>query len=702
MGLSPEYYNNCTDDVLNLYAELEDRIISDVVRRIVKTGDITETAKWQIRQAQQMGLLYDDIIKDIAKSTNKTDSEVKKMFEKAGVETVNNDNRLHIQAGKSPLDIRQSESMLQILNGVYKNSLTDLKNLTGTTAITSQTAYYQACNSAFMMVSSGAFSYQQALRTVIQEVADKGATVSYPSGHIDKLDVAVRRSLLTGIGLASRQISEENSRLCECDLMEISAHSGARPSHAVWQGQIVSLSGRRGYLSKSDIGYGTGAGFGGWNCRHDWYPFYEGISTRNYPQKDLDRLNAKDIKYNGKMYSEYEISQMLRKKEREIRALKREQVAYKTALSETDEKELKTVFQSALTYTNSVIRNKSNQIQEFCNQTGYKRDRFREQVGSKTSVGHNSNKNNENISIYRLTSNNENGKMSSGNVLTPTEYRAKIKEAENYAKKLGIRNVSYNNVDLGVANAWNKFLEENFKKFPVTKNYINFIGDVYTRNSMVEKILTKKHINKLLESNKNISYKELQEKAKSNVAKDMETYFKINPKEKASTWIPKGAIYKSVSGIYINGIGCGSIENINNTNLRNSNNKFYPIGCITIKSTFDHEFGHLLDTILDIRNDERIHDLFAPYIKNPALLTDDLSEYAWNNARTNYILDLYNTNNYKSLSDIPNFTNLYLEFIAEGWAEYCNNPNPRKIAKSIGDIIEQTYKIRFNEGNSNE
>ncbi|MGN1412453.1 MAG: phage minor capsid protein [Oscillospiraceae bacterium] len=385
MGLSPEYYDGCTDDVLNLYAELEDRIIADVVRRIIKTGDITETAKWQIRQAQQMGLLYDDIIKDIAKSTNKTDSEIKKMFENAGVETVNNDNRIHIQAGKSPLDIHQSESMLQILNGVYQNSLTDLKNLTGTTAITSQTAYYNACNSAFMMVSSGAFSYQQALRTVIQEVGKNGATVSYPSGHVDRLDVAVRRSLLTGVGLASRQISEENSRLCGCDLMEISAHSGARPSHASWQGQIVSLSGRRGYLSKSDIGYGTGAGFGGWNCRHDWYPFYEGISKRNYSQKDLDNLNAKDIKYNGKMYSEYEISQMLRQKERDIRALKREKVALKTAIEEGQ-----TFLKSDLTALNSKIREKSNQIQEFCNQTGYNRDRFREQVGGKTSVGHTS------------------------------------------------------------------------------------------------------------------------------------------------------------------------------------------------------------------------------------------------------------------------------------------------------------------------
>ena len=372
-----------------------------------------------------MGFLYDDIIKEVAKSSGKTEQTIKKMFENAGVETVNNDNRLHIQAGKSPLDIRQSESMLQILNGVYKNSLTDLKNLTGTTAITSQTAYYQACNSAFMMVSSGVFSYQQALRTVIQEVGQNGATVSYPSGHVDKLDVAVRRSLLTGIGLASRQISEENSRLCECDLMEISAHSGARPSHSVWQGQIVSLSGRRGYLSKSDIGYGTGAGFGGWNCRHDWYPFYEGISTRNYTKADLDKLNAKDIKYNGKMYSEYEISQMLRKKEREIRALKHEKIAYTTAIEEGQ-----TSFKSDLTTINGKIRDKSNQIQEFCNQTGYNRDRSREQVSGKTPVGHTS-KNRQN----GLTFSNSNGKINSKDSSNSNKFDFNIKSLGENAKE---------------------------------------------------------------------------------------------------------------------------------------------------------------------------------------------------------------------------------------------------------------------------
>ena len=61
------------------------------------------------------------------------------------------------------------------------------------------------------------------------------------------------------------KISEENAISMDCDWMEISAHA----SHPQWQGKIVSLSGRKGYLSKRDIGYGTGPGFKGWNCRHD-------------------------------------------------------------------------------------------------------------------------------------------------------------------------------------------------------------------------------------------------------------------------------------------------------------------------------------------------------------------------------------------------------------------------------------------------
>lgn len=37
----------------------------------------------------------------------------------------------------------------------------------------------------------------------------------------------------------------------------------------------------------------------------------------------------------------------------------------------------------------------------------------------------------------------------------------------------------------------------------------------------------------------------------------------------------------------------------------------------------------------------------------------------------------------------------YSEAIAESWAEYCNNPEPRKVALFIGEEIENEYKRLF-------
>lgn len=376
--LPPDYYEDCADDIVELYSQFDEAVISDITRRIVKTGTVTETAKWQIKQAQEMGLLYSDILREIAKRTDATIAIVKALFEDAGVKAVKIDSEAYRKAGKVPIDIRQSPAMLQVLEAGYKKTLGNMKNLTLTTANTSQTAYINACNSAYMKVSSGAFSYQEAIKQAIQETAQHGTTVLYPSGHTDRIDVAVRRSVMTGLGQTCRQISLTNAEEMDCDLLEISAHSGARPSHAVWQGQIVSRSGRQGYLSFSDIGVGMGEGFGGWNCQHDWYPYFEGISTRNYTQAELDALNEKSIEYNGKMYTEYEISQIQRRYEREIRAAKREQTAYKTAVEESNG-ELKEVMQMALTHSNAVVKDKQAKMREFIRQTGQQRDYFREQ-----------------------------------------------------------------------------------------------------------------------------------------------------------------------------------------------------------------------------------------------------------------------------------------------------------------------------------
>ncbi len=320
--LTPDYLEHCADDVIALYQKLDESIARDIARRLVRMGEITDTARWQAEQLQHAGLLYEDVIAEVAKYADAAELEVRRAFEDGGVISVDAEIAQYLQAGITVPPLRQSERAWNILQAALKKTNGALHNLTLTTAVETQQRFINACTLAEMQVTGGMTDYKTAVRKAVQSASGAGASVLYPSGHIDKLDVATRRAVVTGVNQTCGRITETLADEFGCDLMEITAHAGARPEHAVWQGQIVSRSGRRGYLTLSGIGYGTGAGFMGWNCRHSWNPFFEGISKRAYDDKALERLSEKTVAYNDTMYTDYEISQLQRSMEREIRTAK--------------------------------------------------------------------------------------------------------------------------------------------------------------------------------------------------------------------------------------------------------------------------------------------------------------------------------------------------------------------------------------------
>jgi len=104
------------------------------------------------------------------------------------------------------------------------------------------------------------------------------------------------------------------------DLVRTSAHFGARPTHATWQGRIFSRTGSGGYPDFYAVtGYGTGAGLQGWNCRHTFGPAFPGDpGAPDLPER-----------VNGMTSDEYyEATQKQRKLERAIRAVKGDIAAY--------------------------------------------------------------------------------------------------------------------------------------------------------------------------------------------------------------------------------------------------------------------------------------------------------------------------------------------------------------------------------------
>ena len=338
--LTPEQVNAYAGLMAAPWEELNDRILRDMVRRIIRAGKITSTAEWQMFRAQALGASRDYLLRQMAAIAQEIGPQEAAIFARAMQQAYTKDVLDAAAAGRTLTPLGDSEEAQQLLESGYRRTMNTLYNLTQTRAVmgnqnmleTQQRQLAQYLDMAHMDATSGAFSSDDAARRALNALAAKGVgAITYPSGHVDNLDVVVLRATRTGVNQTAGEITWHNADELGCDLMELDAHVGARTgdggqdltNHSWWQGQIVSRSGRHGYLSLSDIGYGDVRGFMGANCAHNWSMFWEGASVRSYTPERLAAINAATVSYNGEEILRYKATQMQRAQERKIRAEKR-------------------------------------------------------------------------------------------------------------------------------------------------------------------------------------------------------------------------------------------------------------------------------------------------------------------------------------------------------------------------------------------
>ena len=379
--LTPKQLSELPDNVVALYEELEDDIIRDMARRIVKTNFATESTQWQLSRLQEMGTTHDEVFNRLSKATGKSDEELIAMFNEAAEEAYNADKKAYTKAGYNPTPLAENQQLQKIINAGLVKTQALFKNLTNTTANTATQQFENALDTAYMQITSGAFDYNTAIRNCIKTLAEKGiATIKYPTGHTDYLDVAVRRAALTGVGQTTGEMQMALAEEMGCDLVEVTAHNGARPSHMEWQGKVYSISGTHPKYPDfvKSTGYGTGAGLKGWNCRHDFFPFFED-SEPAYTQEELNEYENRKVTYNEVEMTEYDATQKQRAFERRIRATKRDLSGLDAAIKETDNPSLKEDLQAEFDRKSVLLKKQEAKIKDFTNQTGLYRDRAREQ-----------------------------------------------------------------------------------------------------------------------------------------------------------------------------------------------------------------------------------------------------------------------------------------------------------------------------------
>lgn len=381
--ISPAKLDKLPAEVVNLVQELQEEIISNICRRVSKANYLTPTAEWELYKANQLNLSYKEVNRRIARQLKVRERTVQELYTDTVKQALKEDAdiyRIAAAMGKLPDDTGakidsyfRSAALSKLLSKGLQNSKGQMRNLCNSMAAEANRQLSDAMDLAHLKVISGAFSYNDAIYSAVRSLADKGiARVEYPSGRRDNADVCVRRAVLSSVNKSCCDIQLDLAKEIGSRYVEVSSHFGARPSHAQWQGQIYSLvKGDPKYPYFYDAtGYGTGEGLGGWNCRHNFFPYFEGIDT---PYHTPDFTKNENDEY-------YALTQKQRGYERAVRDSNRQLAALDGARQSAEDPQLRARLDSDFARRSVILKNREARLDAFIRDNDLQRDNSRVRV----------------------------------------------------------------------------------------------------------------------------------------------------------------------------------------------------------------------------------------------------------------------------------------------------------------------------------
>lgn len=314
-----------------IFDSLQMSIMTEIVRMLLEAAEIIPSTGYKMSRLYDLGTSKKRIKDIVARTLNLSDREVENIFTNITESGYNEAESAFVEQGKEFIPYSENEPLQQFVRAVQDQTQDECKNITqsmgfakrqpdGSLVFTPVADYYQeTLDKAVTEIASGASDYNTVLEKTVTEMTNSGLrTVDYASGHSNRVTVAARRAVSTGLNQVVGKINEENAEKLGTNYFEVSWHSGARPSHQVWQGRVYSKE-----ELESVCGLGTVTGLCGANCYHSYSPFTPGITPRTYTDEQLDKMNAeenKPVEYNGKTYTKYEATQRQRRLETTMRA----------------------------------------------------------------------------------------------------------------------------------------------------------------------------------------------------------------------------------------------------------------------------------------------------------------------------------------------------------------------------------------------
>ncbi len=343
------------DIISGIYQDLEEILMKNIVRHIKDYGKPIDSDDWQLQKLAEIGKLNKENIKLIVQQSGIANSEAELLLFEASQEAIKQlepglqkamrDGLLH-----NAKPVEKSKNIKRVIDTLQKQA-TDTLNLCNTKMLYKAREVYKSLvqnicftakeiekkqefldtmNEHAVNVVTGAVSRTQAVKDCIKQFNEKGIPAFVDkAGREWTPEAYVNMCMRNTARNVADEVQSERCKEYGCNLIEISAHSGARPKCAKDQGKIFDLNNKTGYTEDArgnkiryyawnTSSYGDPDGVLGINCGHHKYPFIPGVNIQRYFPIDEEE--------NDKLYKATQVQRAL---ERDVRKQKRECMLYK-------------------------------------------------------------------------------------------------------------------------------------------------------------------------------------------------------------------------------------------------------------------------------------------------------------------------------------------------------------------------------------
>lgn len=298
-------------------------------KRIKEIGQLSISDAYMLAQSLEIGADVNKITLELAKQTGKNVEEIYKLYDQIAKQNLKFSRDLYETQNIGYIPYSENIRLQQHIKSWADSTAGTFINISKTTGFNLPdytgtkiwyrlaSGYRHTIDQAVLAVSNGIRTYQEEMYRVIKQLSDSGLrTIDYTSGYSRRLDSSVRMNLLEGVRRVNQGTQNIIGSEVGADGVEISAHPLCAEDHLPYQGRQYSKTEYEALNNRLDRPIGT------LNCKHFAFAIVLGVSSPSYSKELLNQYkddSRKKVKWKGKTYTRYQMTQLQREYETAIR-----------------------------------------------------------------------------------------------------------------------------------------------------------------------------------------------------------------------------------------------------------------------------------------------------------------------------------------------------------------------------------------------